>query len=68
LILEAFTPAQLRRPSGGPRSAEMLYSAEMLRADLPEGQALLLEETETDLDEGPYHRGRAAVVGLVLRK
>ncbi len=68
LILEAFTPAQLRYQSGGPRSVEMLYSAELLRGDLPAGELLLLEETETELDEGPYHRGRAAVVRLLLRR
>jgi SAM-dependent methyltransferase len=68
LILEAFTPAQLRYRSGGPRSTEMLYSAELLRGDLAEGETLLLEETEIELDEGPHHSGRAAVVRLLLRR
>jgi cyclopropane fatty-acyl-phospholipid synthase-like methyltransferase len=68
LILEAFTPDQLQYRTGGPPVQEMLYTAEMLRRDLPQGEALLLEEALTDLDEGPFHRGRAAIVRVVLRK
>jgi cyclopropane fatty-acyl-phospholipid synthase-like methyltransferase len=85
LILEAFTPEQLKYKSGGPPVREMLYTADMLRADFNvqggtnaagAGRAgaaggaelMLLEETLTDLDEGPYHRGRAAVVRLVAKR
>jgi SAM-dependent methyltransferase len=32
------------------------------------GEILLLEETLTDLEEGVYHRGRAAVVRAVIRR
>ena len=35
VIIEAFAPRQLGRPSGGPRQAEMLYDASLLRADFP---------------------------------
>jgi len=68
LILEAFTPEQLQHQSGGPRVPEMLYSAELLRSDFAASEILELEETLTDLDEGPYHRGRAAVVRLLARR
>lgn len=68
LILEAFTPEQLRYKTGGPPVEEMLYTADMLRQDFAHAVILQLEETLTDLDEGPYHRGRAAVVRLVIRK
>jgi SAM-dependent methyltransferase len=34
----------------------------------PIGEILMLEETLTDLAEGRYHRGRAAVVRLVCRR
>ncbi|MGB7844908.1 MAG: class I SAM-dependent methyltransferase, partial [Candidatus Acidiferrum sp.] len=33
VILEAFTPGQLRHSSGGPKQVELLYTAEMLRRD-----------------------------------
>jgi 2-polyprenyl-3-methyl-5-hydroxy-6-metoxy-1,4-benzoquinol methylase len=68
LILEAFTPAQLNYKSGGPQVAEMLYSADMLRIDLAGGEILLIEELVTELAEGKYHRGPAAVVRLLLRR
>ncbi len=68
LILEAFTPKQLEYKTGGPQDPAMLYTADMLRGDLAGGERLLLEEVITGLNEGPYHRGQAAVVRLVLRK
>lgn len=68
LILEAFTPEQLEYRSGGPPVREMLYTAEMLRADFAQAAILSLEETITELQEGPYHRGTAAVVRLIARR
>jgi hypothetical protein len=68
VILEAFTPAQLNFKSGGPQATEMLFTAPMLRSDFATGEILLLEETLTDLAEGVYHRGRAAVVRAVIRR
>jgi SAM-dependent methyltransferase len=68
LIVEAFTPRQLAFASGGPRQAELLYTPELLRADLPGISWVVLEESRVDLDEGPLHRGPAAVVrGVGLR-
>ena len=67
LIIEAFTPKQLEYKTGGPPVKEMLYTAEMLREDFKSGEILHLEEALTDLSEGPYHRGRAAVVRLVAK-
>jgi cyclopropane fatty-acyl-phospholipid synthase-like methyltransferase len=68
LIMEAFTPEQLKYRTGGPPVAEMLYTAPMLRTDFAGAEIVSLEETLTDLAEGPYHRGRAAVVRLILRR
>ena len=68
LILEAFTPAQLNYQSGGPPVVEMLYTVDMLRIDFAGGEILLLEDAITELAEGKYHRGPAAVVRLVLRR
>lgn len=68
LLLEAFTPEQLQYKTGGPPVEEMLYTVDMLRNDFDGGEILRLEEALTELQEGPGHRGRAAVVRLVLRK
>lgn len=62
VIVEAFTPRQLGRPSGGPKQLDMLYEPAVLRADFPRVSWHVLEETEVELDEGELHQGRAAVV------
>jgi SAM-dependent methyltransferase len=67
VIVEAFTPRQLGRPSGGPREASLLYDASLLRADFPQVEWKILEEAEVELDEGPFHRGPSAVVRGVGR-
>jgi SAM-dependent methyltransferase len=68
LILEAFTPRQLGRESGGPSRLELLYEPATLRADFPDLAWEVLEEAEVVLDEGPFHQGRAAVVRGVARR
>jgi SAM-dependent methyltransferase len=68
VILEAFTPAQLRYTSGGPKQVELLYTAEILRRDFVSAEPLLLEEKEVRIEEGPMHSGMAAVVRGVFRK
>lgn len=68
LIMEAFHPDQLQFNSGGPPVREMLYTAETLRDDFAAADILLLEEQRTELAEGMYHHGTAAVVRLVCRR
>ena len=62
VIIEAFTPRQLPRTSGGPKKPDMLFEPAMLRADFPAIVWDSLEELEIDLTEGTLHQGRAAVV------
>ena len=68
VLLEAFTPDQLRHRSGGPKAPSLLYATDLLREDFAAAEILELEETETVLAEGPYHEGIAAVVRLVARR
>jgi SAM-dependent methyltransferase len=68
ILMEAFRPAQLGRTSGGPPVRAMLYDAATLRGDFADADILELEEVETELDEGPLHRGPAATVRLVARR
>jgi hypothetical protein len=72
LILEAFRPEQLEyqkvHRSGGPKSADMLYSRAKLTADFADASILLLEEAEVELDEGHRHRGTAAIIRAVVQK
>lgn len=68
IVLEAFTPEQLGRDSGGPKVADMLYTPEQLRQDFPEAECVEMDTAEVELDEGPYHSGAAAVLRGVLRR
>jgi len=68
LILEAFTPAQLKHTSGGPKQVELLYTADILRHDFQGAEVLELHESEIQLNEGRLHRGPAAVVRAVVRQ
>ena len=62
VILEAFTPRQLAFSSGGPKDPAALYEPDAIRSDFPGVRWDILEEVETELDEGAHHRGRAAVL------
>ena len=70
VILEAFRPEQLvyreRYGSGGPPQEAMLFTPETLRADFAGADVLELEEAVTELHEGAYHSGPAAVVRAVF--
>ena len=65
LILEAFHPKQVGRPSGGPKTVDMLYDADLLRRDFAALEALELFEGTTRLDEGHKHQGEGYVVRFV---
>jgi 2-polyprenyl-3-methyl-5-hydroxy-6-metoxy-1,4-benzoquinol methylase len=72
LILEAFRPEQIDmrkvHHSGGPKTADMLYSREKLSEDFAAASVLLLEEAVVELSEGARHSGLAAVIRAVVRK
>jgi SAM-dependent methyltransferase len=68
LVMEAFHTSQLGRDTGGPRSVDMLYDRALLLADFSGLEVLELEERLAELDEGPFHRGEAAVIRLIGRK
>jgi SAM-dependent methyltransferase len=68
VILEAFSPGQLRHTSGGPKDVALLYSAETIREDFAGAEVIELEERESEISEGPLHSGPAAVVNAVLRR
>lgn len=67
MLLEAYRPAQLQYQTGGPRDADLLPTAALLRAELSGLQFAHLQELERDVIEGQGHTGRAAVVQLVGR-
>ena len=68
LVLEAFASEQAQYESGGPRERTLLYDAPMICEDFPFLHLLSCGQQEIDLDEGDYHKGKAAVLRMVGQK
>ena len=68
LILEGFNPDQLQFTSGGPKDPSMLFTEAMLREDFAELDIVQCELARTELSEGPFHQGPAAVARLVATR
>ena len=68
IFLEAFSKAQLKRNSGGPKDLNMLFSVKELREDFKTMQIEVLKELILNLDAGDYHRGEASIIRMVAKK
>ncbi len=68
ILLQGYTPNQLKYRTGGPSAIENLYTAEMLRDAFADWKIEELLEYEADISEGARHQGRSALIGLVARK
>lgn len=65
LVLEAFAKEQGQFESGGPRDPVLLYDALSLCSDFPFLHLLSCEQKEIILNEGDYHKGKAAVLRII---
>jgi len=65
LLIEGYGRGQLAFASGGPKSAEYLYTVGEMKSAFPALDLQLLAEYDVPLDEGPRHRGMSALVDLV---
>jgi cyclopropane fatty-acyl-phospholipid synthase-like methyltransferase len=68
LLLEGYTPAQLKYGTGGPKQVDQLYTEELLRQAFGSLEIVELKAYEAELDEGTRHRGMSAVIDLMARK
>lgn len=68
LILEGFSKRQIDYKTGGPLDIGMLFSKEELENDFSEFAKIEIAETNTYLDEGPFHQGTAAVIRVLGKK
>jgi len=68
LLLEAYTPRQVGRGTGGPSDPTRLMDLEGLRAELAGLEWELAQEIEREVIEGRCHNGASHVVQLVGRK
>ena len=68
VLLEGFSKKQINYSSGGPRDFRLLYSKTELETDFQQLSILQIEDIETELNEGGFHNGTAALVRLVGKK
>ena len=68
LLLEAYTPQQLDKGTGGPPSADMMMNKRLLVEELDGLQFEWLKERERDVVEGSHHTGVGAVVQVLAEK
>lgn len=65
LVLEGFSKQQINNKTGGPQSLDFLFSAEELKKDFCSFTNEDTKEVDTELNEGPFHQGKASVVRFV---
>lgn len=68
LILEGFSPEQLRYDSGGPKDLRLMYTFDEIKSVFADWNIHVLQQTTIHLDESDHHRGPAAVVRAVITK
>jgi SAM-dependent methyltransferase len=67
-VLEAYTPDNVGRGTGGPQDASLCMTPEGLRAELAGLTFQRCEARVRDVREGKYHLGPSAVVQVIARK
>ena len=67
-ILEAYTPDQLKRNTGGPKDLGLLMTLPELRRELVGLEILIGREIVRDVHEGDGHTGQGAVVQILAKK
>ena len=65
LVLEAYTPEQIGRSTGGPKDPDMLPTLAELTEELAGLEFVHARELDRDVREGAYHTGVAAVVQVI---
>lgn len=68
LVLQGYTPKQLDYGTGGPPTRSHLYTEALLRQAFAALDIQVLQEYESDVQEGNGHRGRSALIGMVATR
>lgn len=67
-VLEAYTPAQLERKTGGPPVAELMMEKQALESELTGLIFSVFREQTRPVHEGSYHQGLGEVVQVLACK
>jgi hypothetical protein len=66
--MEAYTPAQIGRGTGGPPDPDWMMSIDRLREEVVGLEWVVAEEKEREVVEGLFHTGAASVVQFIGRR
>ena len=68
VILQGYRPEQLAYKTGGPPTAENMYTEEMLRREFGDMRILHLRAHDDAIAEGAGHHGMSALIDMVAEK
>ncbi|MGH7068045.1 MAG: SAM-dependent methyltransferase [Acetobacteraceae bacterium] len=68
LLVQGYRPEQLAYGTGGPPTAENLYTEELLREAFSDFAILRLQSHDSVIHEGSGHDGMSALIDLVARR
>lgn len=68
MLLEAYTPKQLKYNTDGPPSLDMMMDSPLLRDELNGLEFVQLQERVREIQQGEFHRGKGAVVQMLAGK
>ncbi len=67
-LLEAYTPNQIGKNTGGPIELDRVMTAAALKVELSGLKIIELQETERQISEGVGHNGMSSVVQMLAQK
>lgn len=67
-LLEAYTPDQIGKKTGGPIELDRVMTAGALKVELSGLKVIELKETERQISEGVGHNGMSSVVQMLAQK
>ena len=68
IMLHGYTPKQVLYGTGGPPDPEMMYTSALLHQAFGDFEVIELNDYEAELQEGPGHSGRSALIDLIARR
>lgn len=68
ILLEAYTPEQLKHGTGGPPTADLTMTTLQLSEELKGLDFTLIQELEREVVEGTHHTGTGAVIQVIASR
>jgi SAM-dependent methyltransferase len=65
LLLQGYRPEQIAYGTGGPKSAENMYTRALLEREFASFKRIRVDEADIEMSEGSAHAGMSAVIDLV---